>query len=204
MNDDEKAKPPKTKATKQAVFDYCNSLAAQGFKGDFYKEVAEHFGAGNGTIAPHIKAWQAGRPRADEWVMTEAARAIAEQFVQKIWDESCSLAQVKLAFSLQDLTTKLNSAEAISNEYEKSSTKASEELAAANERAKKDANDALEIASELKKTQDELAEARKVQAAHDLLLTKYEAVQTQLRDTERQLDRLQGKYDAMQEKRGDV
>ncbi|WP_326999204.1 DNA-binding protein [Comamonas testosteroni] len=99
MNDDEKNFKTKTKATKQAVFDFCDSLAAQGFSGDFYKEVAERFNAGNGTIAPHIKAWQAGRPKAGGWVMTEAAQAIAEEFIQKIWGATCTLAQSKLAVS---------------------------------------------------------------------------------------------------------
>lgn len=204
MNDDEKAKPPKTKATKQAVFDYCDLLAAQGFRGDFYKEIAEHFGSGPKTFGPHFQAWKAGRPNADEWMMTEAAQAIAQEFTQKIWAETWHLAQSKLAVSLQDLNTKLRSALAIGSEYEKSSSKLSEELETANAQAIKDADDALEIASGLKKTQDELAEARKVQAAHDLLLEKFESLQTQLRDTERQLDRLQGKYEAMLEKRGDV
>ena len=45
MNDEEKAKPPKTKATQQAVFAYCDLLASQGFRSDFYKEIAEHFGS---------------------------------------------------------------------------------------------------------------------------------------------------------------
>ena len=204
MNDDEKAKSPRTKATKQAVFDYCDLLAAQGFRGDFYKAIGKHFGSGPDTFGPHFQAWKAGRPNADEWMMTDAAQAIVQEFTQKIWAETCHLAQSKLAVSLQDLNTKLRSAQAIGNEYEKSSTKLSEDLAAANERAIKDASDALEIASELKKTQDELAEARKVQTAHESLLVKYESLQEKLRDTERQLDRLQGKYDAMMETRGDV
>lgn len=204
MNDDEKAKPPKTKATKQAVFDYCDLLAAQGFRGDFYKAIAKHFGSGPDTFGPHFQAWKAGRPNPGEWMMTEAAQAIAQEFIQKIWGETCNLAQSKLAVSLHDLNTKLSSALAVGTEYEKSSTQLSDKLVAANERAIKDANDALEIASELKQTQDELTEARKVQVAHDLLLIKHESLQEKLRDTERQLDRLHGKYDAMMEKRGDA
>ena len=204
MNDDEKSKPPKTKATKQAVFDYCDLLAAQGFRGDFYKELAKYFGAGQGTVGPHFQAWKAGRPNPGEWMMTEAAQAIVQEFIQKIWGETCNLAQSKLAVSLHDLNTKLSSALAVGTEYEKSTTELSDKLVVANERAIKDANDALEIASELKQTQDELTESRKVQVAHDLLLIKHESLQERLRDTERQLDRLQGKYDAMMEKRGDA
>ena len=204
MNDEEKTKPPKTKATQQAVFAYCDLLASQGFRGDFYKELAKHFGAGQGTVGPHFQAWKAGRPNADEWMMTDAAQAIVQEFTQKIWGETCNLAQSKLAVSLHDLNTKLRSALAVGSEYEKSSSKLSDDLVIANERAIKDANDALEIASELKQSQDELTEARKVQVAHKLLLEKYENLQAQLRDTERQLDRLQGKYEAMLEKRGDV
>ena len=49
MNDEEKAKPSKTKATQQAVFAYCDLLASQGFRGDFYKEIAEHFGSSVGS-----------------------------------------------------------------------------------------------------------------------------------------------------------
>jgi len=204
MNDEEKAKPPKTKATQQAVFAYCDLLASQGFRGDFYKEIAEHFGSSPKTFGPHFQAWKAGRPNADEWMMTEAAQATVQEFIQKIWGETCNLAQSKLAVSLHDLNTKLRSALAVASEYEKSSSKLAEELLAANERAIKDANDSLEIASELQKTQVELTEARKVQTAHESLLVKYESLQEKLRDTERQLDRLLGKYDAIMERRGDV
>ena len=206
MIEDAPAQPAKsrTRATKDAVFDYCNELKAGGFKGDYCQAVATHFNAGNSTVTPHIKAWRATLPSGGSWPMDESTHAAVNSFVSQIWEATCELAQHKLAVETLDLKTKLRSAEGIIAQYSATHDELTGQLAQEKENTVAQANDAYRTASELAGMQDELREARKSLQAFEALKVEHEILHKQLRETELKFSKLEGKYEAMMEKRGDV
>lgn len=206
MSDDVSVKPtkPRTRATKDAVFDYCNVLKARGFKGDYCEAVASHFNAGNSTVSPHIKAWRATLPTGGSWPMDDATQATVSTFVSQIWDATCELAQHKLAVETLDLRTKLRNAEEIIAQYSATHDELTGQLHLEKDKTAAQANDAYATASELAEMQDELKEAKRSLQALDALKVEHEALQKQLRETELKYSKLEGKYEAMLEKRGEA
>lgn len=206
MIDDAPVQPTKsrTRATKDAVFDYCNELKARGFKGDYCQTVAAHFNAGNSTVTPHIKAWRATLPSGGSWPMDDGTQAAVNSFVSQIWDATCELAQHKLAVETLDLKTKLRNAEEIIAQYSATHDELTAQLALEKENTVAQADDAYKTASELVDMQEELKEARKSLQAFDALKVEHEILQKQLRETELKFSKLEGKYEAMMEKRGDA
>lgn len=200
----EKSTKPKTRATKQAVFDYCNELKSRGFKGDYCQAVTTHFNAGNSTVTPHIQAWRASLPTGGDWPMDETTQAAAHSFVLQIWNATCELAQHKLVVETLELKTKLRNAEELIAQYSSSHDVLSEKLALEQEKTEAQANDAYTTATELAETQDELKEIKKLLLAYDALKVDCEALQKQLHETELKLSKLEGKYEAMMEKRGEA
>ena len=194
----------KTRATRDAVFDYCNELKARSFKGDYCQTVAAHFNAGNSTVTPHIKAWRATLPSVGSWPMDESTQAAANSFVSQIWDATCELAQHKLAVETLDLKSKLRNAEEIITQYSTTHDELTAQLALEKENTAAQANDAYRTASELAGMQDELREARKSLQAFEALKVEHEILQKQLRETELKYSKLEGKYEAMMEKRGEA
>lgn len=194
----------RTRATKDAVFDYCNELKARGFKGDYCQSVASHFNAGNSTVTPHIKAWRATLPSGGSWPMDDGTQAVVSNFVSQIWDATCELAQHKLAVETLDLKTKLRNAEEIIAQYSTTHDELTGQLALEKENTAAQANDAYRTASELADMQEELREARKSLQAFDALKAEHEILHKQLRETELKFSKLEGKYEAMLEKRGDA
>ncbi|MBF6631727.1 MAG: DNA-binding protein [Comamonas sp.] len=194
----------KTRATRDAVFDYCNELKARSFKGDYCQTVAAHFNAGNSTVTPHIKAWRATLPSVGSWPMDESTQAAANSFVSQIWDATCELAQHKLAVETLDLKTKLRNAEEIIAQYSTTYDELTGQLALEKENTVAQANDAYKTASELAGMQEELREARKSLQAFEALKVEHEMLHKQLRETELKFSKLEGKYEAMMEKRGAV
>ncbi len=195
---------PKTRATKQAVFDYCNELKSRGFKGDYCQAVTTHFNAGNSTVTPHIQAWRASLPTGGDWPMDEGTQAAAHGFVSQIWEAACQLAQHKLVVETMELKTKLRNAEELVAQYSSSHDVLTEKLALEQEKTEAQANDAYATAADLAETQDELKESKKLLLAYDALKVDHEALQNQLRETELKLSKLEGKYEAMMEKRGEA
>ena len=206
MIEDAPAQPAKsrTRATKDAVFDYCNELKARSFKGDYCQTVAAHFNAGNSTVTPHIKAWRATLPSVGSWPMDESTQAAANSFVSQIWDATCELAQHKLAVETLDLKSKLRNAEDIITQYSTTHDELTAQLALEKENTAAQADDAYRTASELAGMQEELREARKSLQAFDALKVEHEILHKQLRETELKFSKLEGKYEAMMEKRGDA
>ena len=206
MSDDAQAQPTKskTRATKDAVFDYCNELKARGFKGDYCQAVASHFNAGNSTVTPHIKAWRATLPSGGSWPMDETTLSAVNNFVAQIWDATCELAQHKLAVETLDLKTKLRNADELIAQYSSSHDELTDQLAQEKENTTTQANDAYKTASELAEMQEELREARTSLKAFDALKAEHEALQKHLRETELKYSKLEGKYEAMMEKRGEA
>ena len=206
MIEDAPAQPTKsrTRATKDAVFDYCNELKARSFKGDYCQTVAAHFNAGNSTVTPHIKAWRATLPSVGSWPMDESTQAAANSFVSQIWDATCELAQHKLAVETLDLKSKLRNAEDIITQYSTTHDELTAQLALEKENTAAQADDAYRTASELAGMQEELREARKSLQAFDALKVEHEILHKQLRETELKFSKLEGKYEAMMEKRGDA
>lgn len=206
MIEDAPAQPAKsrTRATKDAVFDYCNELKAGGFKGDYCQAVAAHFNAGNSTVTPHIKAWRATLPSVGSWPMDESTQAAANSFVSQIWDATCELAQHKLAVETLDLKSKLRNAEDIITQYSTTHDELTAQLALEKENTAAQADDAYRTASELAGMQEELRDARKSLQAFDALKAEHEILHKQLRETELKFSKLEGKYEAMMEKRGDA
>ena len=194
----------KTRATRDAVFDYCNELKARSFKGDYCQTVAAHFNAGNSTVTPHIKAWRATLPSVGSWPMDESTQAAANSFVSQIWDATCELAQHKLAVETLDLKSKLRNAEEIITQYSTTHDELTAQLALEKENTAAQADDAYRTASELAGMQEELREARKSLQAFDALKAEHEILHKQLRETELKFSKLEGKYEAMMEKRGDA
>lgn len=194
----------RTRATKDAVFDYCNELKARGFKGDYCQSVASHFNAGNSTVTPHIKAWRATLPSGGSWPMDDGTQAVVSNFVSQIWDATCELAQHKLAVETLDLKTKLRNAEEIIAQYSTTHDELTGQLALEKENTVAQANDAYRTASELAGMQDDLREARKSLQAFEALKVEHEILHKQLRETELKFSKLEGKYEAMMEKRGDA
>lgn len=194
----------KTRATRDAVFDYCNELKARSFKGDYCQTVAAHFNAGNSTVTPHIKAWRATLPSVGSWPMDESTQAAANSFVSQIWDATCELAQHKLAVETLDLKSKLRNAEEIITQYSTTHDELTAQLALEKENTAAQADDAYRTASELAGMQEELREARKSLQAFDALKVEHEILHKQLRETELKFSKLEGKYEAMMEKRGDA
>ena len=194
----------KTRATRDAVFDYCNELKARSFKGDYCQTVAAHFNAGNSTVTPHIKAWRATLPSVGSWPMDESTQAAANSFVSQIWDATCELAQHKLAVETLDLKSKLRNAEDIITQYSTTHDELTAQLALEKENTAAQADDAYRTASELAGMQEELREARKSLQAFDALKVEHEILHKQLRETELKFSKLEGKYEAMMEKRGDA
>ena len=194
----------KTRATRDAVFDYCNELKARSFKGDYCQTVAAHFNAGNSTVTPHIKAWRATLPSVGSWPMDESTQAAANSFVSQIWDATCELAQHKLAVETLDLKSKLRNAEDIITQYSTTHDELTAQLALEKENTAAQADDAYRTASELAGMQEELREARKSLQAFDALKAEHEILHKQLRETELKFSKLEGKYEAMMEKRGDA
>ena len=206
MSDDAPAQPTKskTRATKDAVFNYCNELKARGFKGDYCQAVASHFNAGNSTVTPHIKSWRATLPSGGSWPMDEATQAAASSFVSQIWEATCELAQHKLAVETLDLKTKLRNAEEIITQYSATHDELTDQLAQEKEHTAAQASDAYKTAAELAEMQEELSEARRSLQAFEALKMQYEILHKQLRETELKFSKLEGKYEAMMEKRGDA
>ena len=194
----------KTRATRDAVFDYCNELKARSFKGDYCQTVAAHFNAGNSTVTPHIKAWRATLPSVGSWPMDESTQAAANSFVSQIWDATCELAQHKLAVETLDLKSKLRNAEEIITQYSTTHDELTAQLALEKENTAAQADDAYRTASELAGMQEELRDARKSLQAFDALKAEHEILHKQLRETELKFSKLEGKYEAMMEKRGDA
>lgn len=194
----------KTRATRDAVFDYCNELKARSFKGDYCQTVAAHFNAGNSTVTPHIKAWRATLPSVGSWPMDESTQAAANSFVSQIWDATCELAQHKLAVETLDLKSKLRNAEEIITQYSTTHDELTAQLALEKENTAAQADDAYRTASELAGMQEELREARKSLQAFDALKVEHEILHKQLRETELKFSKLEGKYEAMMENRGDA
>jgi hypothetical protein len=194
----------KTRATRDAVFDYCNELKARSFKGDYCQTVAAHFNAGNSTVTPHIKAWRATLPSVGSWPMDESTQAAANSFVSQIWDATCELAQHKLAVETLDLKSKLRNAEDIITQYSTTHDELTAQLALEKENTAAQADDAYRTASELAGMQEELREARKSLQAFNALKVEHEILHKQLRETELKFSKLEGKYEAMMEKRGDA
>lgn len=194
----------KTRATRDAVFDYCNELKARGFKGDYCQTVASYFNAGNSTVTPHIKAWRATLPSGGSWPMDDVTQTAVNSFVSQIWDATCELAQHKLAVETLDLKTKLRNAQEIIAQYSTTHDELTGQLALEKENTVAQANDAYKTASELAGMQEELREARKSLQAFDALKAEHEILHKQLRETELKFSKLEGKYEAMMEKRGDA
>ena len=194
----------KTRATRDAVFDYCNELKARSFKGDYCQTVAAHFNAGNSTVTPHIKAWRATLPSGGSWPMDESTHAAVNSFVSQIWEATCELAQHKLAVETLDLKSKLRNAEEIITQYSTTHDELTAQLALEKENTAAQADDAYRTASELAGMQEELREARKSLQAFDALKVEHEILHKQLRETELKFSKLEGKYEAMMEKRGDA
>ena len=206
MIEDAPAQPTKsrTRATKDAVFDYCNELKAGGFKGDYCQAVAARFNAGNSTVTPHIKAWRATLPSGGSWPMDEGTQATVNSFVSQIWEATCELAQHKLAVETLDLKTKLRNAQEIIAQYSTTHDELTGQLALEKENTLAQANDAYRTASELAGMQEELRDARKSLQAFDALKAEHEILHKQLRETELKFSKLEGKYEAMMENRGDA
>lgn len=206
MIEDTPAQPTKsrTRATKDAVFDYCNELKARGFKGDYCQTVASYFNAGNSTVTPHIKAWRATLPSGGSWPMDDVTQTAVNSFVSQIWDATCELAQHKLAVETLDLKTKLRNAEEIIAQYSATHDELTGQLALEKENTAAQADDAYRTASELAGMQEELRDARKSLQAFDALKAEHEILHKQLRETELKFSKLEGKYEAMMEKRGDA
>ena len=206
MSDDAPAQPTKskTRATKDAVFDYCNELKVRGFKGDYCQAVASHFNAGNSTVTPHIKAWRATLPSGGSWPIDDATQAAVNSFISQIWDATCELAQHKLAVETLDLKTKLRNAEAIIAQYSTSYDELTEQLALEAAKTEEQANDAYATVAAFNAIQEELKDAKKSLEAFHALKSEHEILQKQLRETELKLSKLEGKYELLTDNRGAV
>lgn len=136
--------------------------------------------------------------------MDESTQAAANSFVSQIWDATCELAQHKLAVETLDLKSKLRNAEDIITQYSTTHDELTAQLALEKENTAAQADDAYRTASELAGMQEELREARKSLHAFDALKVEHEILHKQLRETELKFSKLEGKYEAMMEKRGDA
>ena len=136
--------------------------------------------------------------------MDDGTQAVVSNFVSQIWDATCELAQHKLAVETLDLKTKLRNAEEIIAQYSTTHDELTGQLALEKENTAAQANDAYRTASELADMQEELREARKSLQAFDALKAEHEILHKQLRETELKFSKLEGKYEAMLEKRGDA
>ena len=169
----------KTKAGLPAVFDFCDRKAALG-EVPTYEILAAHFGASNKTVGPHFRAWKELHEGSDIWDMPEALTATLQDAQHTMWRAMSRIAQSKLVCETHDFKRQLKEAAVKLSSCDEVNENLQQQLTQEKELRKSEANDALEIASELHAAKQEAQEAKQA-------VVQLQVVQAELAEVQKQL-----------------
>ena len=191
---------PKTSASADAVFEFCDRLAAQGLS-PTYEQVSRHFSASNDTIGPHIRAWHESRPSATQWEMSEATKVSLDEAQSLMWGAVCRLAQSKLFAETHDLKRDLRQAQAQVGACEEVIENLKNSLAAEKDRANQAAEDALDLANELHEAKQRIHETEAAEKELSALRMQMQALEQELQKAVIQAAKLEGQIEGMRTER---
>ena len=181
----------KTRATVQAIAQYCDSLAANGVE-PTYEALAKHFKASNSTISAHLKAWQQTRPDTSLWLLPDDLRTHAEEILQTVWSQVCKVAQSKLICETLELKQKLHVALAQIASCEEANQRLEEQLLDTQLKCHLAETKALASSSLAPKLEQREQQFFSLSKEHEILKAEHQKLQDQLRESELQLAHLNG------------
>lgn len=194
-----KTRTSKTKAGLPEVFEYCDRKVALG-EVPTYDVLAKHFEASNDTVGPHFRAWKELHEASDIWDMPEAVTAMLQDAQHTMWRAMSRIAQSKLVCETHDLKRQLKEAAVKLACCDEVNENLQQQLTQEKELRKSEANDALEIASELHAAKQEAQEAKQAVAQLQVVQAELAEVQKQLRAKELEVATLNGRIEGRAER----